>query len=135
MDKPKTAVMLFSNGQAMCTGGKSLEEAEEAIRMTCEKIEGAGGKVFKKPAVTVQTMVASVDIHRSLDLKALVHALWLENVAYDPDQFPGVIYRMSDPKVCLLLFESGKIVCTGAHAEDIATALDTLMNKLSSVGM
>ena len=60
-------------------------------------------------------MVASGNLHGSIDLETAADVL--ENVMYEPEQFPGLIYRMKDPKTVLLLFSSGKLVCTGAKSE------------------
>jgi transcription initiation factor TFIID TATA-box-binding protein len=60
-------------------------------------------------------MVASANLQKKVDLETAADLL--ENVMYEPEQFPGLIYRMSDPKTVLLLFSSGKIVCTGGKSE------------------
>ena len=62
--------------------------------------------------------------------------LGLENVEYEPEQFPGLVYRLKDPMVAMLLFGSGKIVCAGAkNLEDISTAIDKISLELSSLGL
>ncbi len=55
---------------------------------------------------------------KTLNLEAV--ALELENTEYEPEQFPGLVYRLGDPKVVLLLFGSGKVVCTGAKTAEQA---------------
>ena len=62
-------------------------------------------------------MVASATLHKKIDLEAAADLL--DNVMYEPEQFPGLIYRMRDPKTVLLLFSSGKLVCTGAKSEEM----------------
>ncbi|GAH11486.1 unnamed protein product [marine sediment metagenome] len=60
----------------------------------------------------------------------------LENVEYEPEQFPGLVYRVKEPRVVMLLFGSGKIVCTGARStEDASKAVEDLSEKLSSSGL
>ncbi|MCJ7614580.1 TATA box-binding protein, partial [Candidatus Bathyarchaeota archaeon] len=55
----------------------------------------------------------------------------LEKTMYEPEQFPGLIYRMDDPKVVILIFASGKIVCTGAtKEEDVYKAVAKLHKQL-----
>jgi transcription initiation factor TFIID TATA-box-binding protein len=60
----------------------------------------------------------------------------LENVMYEPEQFPGLIYRMSNPKVVILMFASGKLVCTGAKYEkEVYEATKILLNELIQKGL
>jgi transcription initiation factor TFIID TATA-box-binding protein len=134
-NKPKTAVMLFQNGKAICTGAKDMNEVDDAILMTYDKLNDAGTKLYKKPNIKVENMVASLDLQRSFDLKLIAQSMWLENVEYTPKQFPGLIYKMSAPNAVLLIFGSGKIVCTGSKLEDISAAIDKMTNDLSSIGM
>jgi transcription initiation factor TFIID TATA-box-binding protein len=62
-------------------------------------------------------------------------AYLLENSMYEPEQFPGLIYRMDNPKVVLLIFSSGKVVCTGARKEEeVREAINKLYDKLSEIG-
>ena len=74
-------------------------------------------------------MVASADIGDKVDLEAAADIL--DNIMYEPEQFPGAIYRMDDPKVVLLLFASGNIVITGARNEgDVHRAVDKIRETL-----
>jgi transcription initiation factor TFIID TATA-box-binding protein len=78
--------------------------------------------------------VASGNLHAEVDLEQAV--LMLENAMYEPEQFPGLIYRMSSPRVVILIFGSGKIVCTGAKSEkDVASAVQKLYNQLKELGV
>jgi transcription initiation factor TFIID TATA-box-binding protein len=70
-----------------------------------------------------------------LNLIEVAVALGLENVEYEPEQFPGLVYRIKEPKVAMLLFGSGKIVCAGArNTDDVLLAIDQLSKELSSLG-
>ena len=78
-------------------------------------------------------MVASVTLDFSINLETI--ALTLENSLYEPEQFPGLIYRMAVPKVVILIFGSGKLVCTGAKSEEqIHEAVDILVKELKEIG-
>ena len=60
----------------------------------------------------------------------------LENAEYEPEQFPGLVFRITEPRVAFLLFSSGKIICTGAHSlEDVSRALDKFKEKLEEIGL
>jgi transcription initiation factor TFIID TATA-box-binding protein len=72
--------------------------------------------ILGKPKIDVVNMVASANLHGKIDLEAMSDVL--ENVMYEPEQFPGLIYRMTEPKVVLLVFASGKLVITGAKREE-----------------
>jgi transcription initiation factor TFIID TATA-box-binding protein len=136
IEKPKTAVLLFSSGNAICTGAKSLEEVDEAIHEIINKIKNVGLPVFENPEIKTQNIVASSDLKKEFQLNSLAKSLLLENVEYEPEQFPGLVYRMDNLGVVLLLFSSGKLVCTGAKKlEDVTAAIDTMKDKLSSMGI
>jgi transcription initiation factor TFIID TATA-box-binding protein len=136
IEKPKTAVLLFSSGNAICTGAKSLEEVDKAIHEIINKIKNVGLPVSENPEIKTQNIVASSDLKKELQLSSLAKALLAENAEYEPKQFPGLVYRMDNLGVVLLLFSSGKLVCTGAKKlEDVTTAIDTMKDKLSSMGI
>ena len=103
--------------------------------MTRDKLNDVGVKVFKKPKIVVQNMVASLDLKKNLDLNSIAQSMWLENVKYEPKQFPGLVYKMDNPNAVIFIFGSGKIVCTGTKLEEISAAIDKTTDKLSSVGM
>jgi transcription initiation factor TFIID TATA-box-binding protein len=123
LKRPKTATLLFSTGKMVCTGAKSEKLARSAIRKVVRELKNNGIIILGTPKVEIQNIVASADIHGKVDLEAAADVL--ENVMYEPEQFPGLIYRMGDPKVVILIFTSGKLVCTGgksAEMVDVAVA-------------
>jgi transcription initiation factor TFIID TATA-box-binding protein len=135
LDKPKTAVLILSNGKAICTGAKTIEDAEISIKKVINKIKVTGVKVTTKPKVETQNIIASLDVEKELHLSSISNGLIMENSTYEPDKFAGLIYKMDDPEVELLLFSSGKIVCTGAKSlEDASKALEMMREKLTSIG-
>jgi transcription initiation factor TFIID TATA-box-binding protein len=71
----------------------------------------------EKTKIVIQNIVASANLHGKIDLETAADIM--DNVMYEPEQFPGLIYRMPIPKVVMLLFASGKLVCTGAKHEDM----------------
>jgi transcription initiation factor TFIID TATA-box-binding protein len=131
---PRAAALIFSSGKIVCTGTKSIEKAKEAMRKVVEKIKESGVKIPKKYPIEVENIVASSKIKADLNLEDI--AFSLENAEYEPEQFPGLVYRISDPRVAFLLFSSGKIICTGAHnIDDIHKALGKFKKKLESIGI
>ena len=134
LDEPKAAALIFGSGKIVCTGARSIEEAKLAINRIVEKINEAGVEITKTPEVIIQNVVATANLNAELNLDAI--AVGLENTEYEPEQFPGLVYRMKDPKVVLLLFGSGKIVCTGAKSiEDAERAADNVSKKLRELGL
>ena len=133
---PKTATLLFRSGKVVCTGGRSLPHVQEAIKKVAKQIEKAGIKVKADPKIDVQNIVASSDLGQEINLNAIAISLGLERVEYEPEQFPGLVYRLDSPKVVVLLFGSGKLVCTGAkHVEDVSVAVDKITEELKAAGL
>lgn len=132
--EPRAAALIFSSGKIVCTGAKSIEKANEAIAKVVEKIRSVGIPMPRKYDVQVENIVASAKIMAKLNLEEITFAL--ENAEYEPEQFPGLVYRINKPRVAFLLFSSGKIICTGAHnIKDIQLALGKLKEKLESIGI
>ena len=135
LSSPKTATLLFRSGKANCTGAKNLEDVRKTVDIIAEKLKKLGVKVHKDLNIVVQNMVATADLGGELNLDEVAVAFGLENVEYEPEQFPG-LYRVKVPKVVMLLFGSGKIVCTGGrNTEDVSTAVQDLSEKLTSMGL
>jgi transcription initiation factor TFIID TATA-box-binding protein len=136
LKEPKTATLLFRSGKAVCTGGKSLEQVEIAISKVVKKIEAAGIVIKTKPKIEVQNIVASSDLGAKINLNSIAISLGLEKVEYEPEQFPGLVYRLDVPKVVVLLFGSGKLVCTGARKpEDVEIAVEKITQELRAAGL
>jgi len=136
LKEPKTATLLFRSGKVVCTGGRSLPHVQEAIKKVAKQIEKAGIKVKVEPKIDVQNIVASSDLGQEINLNAIAISLGLERVEYEPEQFPGLVYRLDSPKVVVLLFGSGKLVCTGAkHVEDVSVAVDKITEELKAAGL
>lgn len=114
--EPRTTGLIFSSGKIVCTGAKSMEKVREAVQRIIEAVEKVGVKVKVDPEIKVQNMVASGNIGMHLNLNHL--ALVLENVEYEPEQFPGLVYKLRGAKATFLLFSNGKIVVTGTKSEE-----------------
>ena len=126
--EPKTSALIFSSGKVVCTGAKSLKMVRESINEIIKNVAKIGVKVTVKPKITVQNMVASGEIGMDLNLNKL--AMKLDNAEYEPEQFPGLVYKLSGTKATFLLFSNGKIVCTGTISE---TSLKEANQKLIKV--
>ena len=136
LKEPKTAMLIFRSGKVVCTGAKSLKDVRAAIDIMIKNITKTGIRVAKKPKIVVQNIVASSDMNAELNLNNIAMSLGLEKVEYEPEQFPGLVYRVKEPKVVVLLFGSGKLVCTGARkAKDVELAVDKIAEELKASGL
>jgi len=127
--RPKTTTLIFSSGKMICTGAKSGKESHRAIMKVVKELEKGGIIIINKPDVKVVNIVSSVSLGGKVDLEKAVYSL--EKSMYEPEQFPGLIYRMDEPKVVILIFASGNLVCTGAKKEqDVYDAVHKLHENL-----
>ena len=116
LKRPKTATLIFGSGKMVCTGAKSEKQARSAVGKVVRELKANGIIILGKPKIVIQNIVSSANLHGKIDQEAMSDIL--ENVMYEPEQFPGAIYRMTEPKVVLLVFASGKLVITGAKREE-----------------
>jgi len=129
LKRPKTATLIFNSGKMVCTGAKSEKEARRAVMRVIKELKKSGIIIISKPDLKIQNIVASASLGGMIDLEKSTYSLG--RTMYEPEQFPGLIYRMDDPKVVILLFASGKLVCTGAkREEDVYLAVNKLHQRL-----
>jgi len=113
--KPKTATLLFSSGKMVCTGAKSEASARTAITRVADELKAHGIVIAGKPEARIENIVASGDLGGIISLEDV--AARLTKTMYEPEQFPGLVYRMDEPNVVILIFASGKLVIAGAKRE------------------
>ena len=125
---PKVCVLLFRSGKAVATGAKSYDEAKSALRALFDKLDDLGYELWDyKDEVILQNLVITHDVGITLNLPHLSVSLPMERTEYEPEQFPGLIYRLEDPKAVCLVFSSGKCVITGCKSvSDAKTASENL---------
>jgi len=116
IEKPRATILIFSTGKMVVTGLRKAAEAPKVVEKVVKNIRKAGIKVTN-PVITIQNIVASGDLHTNIDLN--MAAIVMEFAMYEPEVFPGLIYRMQDPKTVFLIFSTGRIVCTGAKKKEI----------------
>ena len=134
LKRPKTATLIFNSGKMVCTGAKSEKESRRAVMKVVKELKKGGIIIISKPDLKIVNIVASAGLGGMIDLEKAAYAL--EKTMYEPEQFPGLIYRMVEPKVVILLFASGKLVCTGAKKEqDVYDAVQKLHVLLEEKGL
>jgi transcription initiation factor TFIID TATA-box-binding protein len=133
---PKAAFLVFTSGKVVCTGAKNVADVHTVIGNMAKKLNGIGIKTLDNPQITVQNIVASADLHTILNLNAIAIGLGLENIEYEPEQFPGLVYRIDVPKVVVLIFSSGKLVVTGGKSpEDCEKGVEVVRQQLDNMGL
>ena len=139
LKNPRSCILLFDSGSMVCTGTKGEKEARRAVLDVVRELRDAGIAIRGEPEFTIQNIVASVDLDdATIDVEKLVyaaHRLGIR-VMYEPEQFPGAIYHMEDPKVVFLIFSTGKLVCVGAkREEEVYRAVEKLVTILDENGL
>lgn len=131
---PKSAFLIFRSGKIVCTGSKTKEGVRTVIDMLAAALLEIDVKVEEHPEFKVQNIVASANLGRELNLGAIVIGLKLEGMEYEPEVFPGLVYRIKDPKSAILIFSSGRLVITGGKTmEDCEKSVEVLLNKLKEL--
>ena len=133
LKKPKTSTLIFGSGKMICTGARSENEARRALRKLVKVLKEGGILIVGNPEMKIVNVVATVNLGGFVDLLELYESErgMRGKIVYEPEQFPGLIYRMDSPRAVFLIFSSGKLVCTGAkREEDVHQAATKLHRKL-----
>lgn len=105
------------------------------LELLFEALANLGISVPDQPAVTIQNIVCGGDLDQPLNLNAIAIGLGLENIEYEPEQFPGLVYRLDEPAVVVLLFGSGKLVITGGTTpRDAENGMAVVNSRLEDLG-
>lgn len=132
LQKPKSTILVFSTGKLVLTGLKKEKDVRPITQKVIKIIERSGAVIKSEPEIKIQNIVASGDLNLKLNLDLM--SISLERALYEPEVFPGLIYRMKDPKVVFLIFASGKIVCVGAKSEDdVKVAVQNLLDEIQEL--
>jgi transcription initiation factor TFIID TATA-box-binding protein len=130
--EPKTSALIFSSGKIVCTGARSMDKVHESIKKIIKSLEKIKVKIKDVPDVKIQNIVAAGSVGMDLNLNML--AMRLDNTEYEPEQFPGLVYKLPDQRATFLLFSNGKVVCTGTKSEEeVHRVLDILIENLKKV--
>lgn len=133
--EPKTSALLFSSGKVVCTGAKDIDSAKKSIQEIIDSLAKINVKIIGDPVLKIQNLVGSGELGFNLNLNML--AMKLSNTEYEPEQFPGLVYKMKNPfPASFLLFLNGKIVCTGTKSkEQVDKCLEQLVKDLKKIKM
>lgn len=131
---PKVCVNLFRSGQAVATGAKTLDDVDSAFEQVRSMLEEGGYKPFSEITPSLSNVVITHNMEQELNLANLTISLPMARTEWEPEQFPGLIFRLEDlPSVCLI-FSSGKCVITGSNSlEEAEQAVEALREELLAV--
>lgn len=132
-EEPKVCVLLFRSGKAVATGAKSFEDIDVAFKIMRDDLTSHDFTLYEPERMftTVHNLVVTSDYsdiigNSKLNLSNLMMYLPFDKTEYEPEQFPGLIYRISDPNVVFLIFSSGKCVITGSKDMDEANYAESM---------
>jgi len=129
---PKAATLIFSSGKVVCTGTSTIKDAKKVVKKVMNLLKKAGISTNKSPKIQIENIVASATLNLKPNLDKI--AFELENSEYEPEQFPGLIYRMTENKLVFLVFSSGKIICTGARfTKEVEDAVKEISKRLKKL--
>ena len=133
LERPKVTALIFKSGKMVVTGSKNTQELIRAVKKIIKTLFEHGIPIAGRPKIQIQNIVASANLGVEVNLEEAAYKL--ENNMYEPEQFPGLIHRMSDPHVVLLIFSSGKMVITGAKREqEVYDAVKKIYKTLKELG-
>ncbi len=136
LKKPKLAVLVFGSGKIVCTGAKKITDVKIGVTKIFEKLEEIGVSTDGQSDLVLHNIVSSADLGCEINLDAVAMGLGFENIEYEPEQFPGLVYRIAEPKSVVLLFGSGKMIITGCKSpEDSKLVVERIVNDLDELGL
>lgn len=136
LDEPTATLLVFRTGKLVCTGAQSESAVSTAIELTLAELRALGIVTPTEPEITIQNIVTTGDMGQDLNLNALAVGFGFEHVEYEPEQFPGLVYRLDEPAVVVLLFGSGKLVITGGtRPTDAERTIERIHNEIIALGL
>lgn len=136
VSNPKAAFLIFTSGKVVCTGSKNVNDVQKVIKDLSNNFNSINIVSYQSPNISIQNIVASSDLQTILNLNAIAIGLGLENIEYEPEIFPGLVYRVEKPKVVILIFSSGKVVVTGGKTpEDCKNGVNVIKKQLENMGL
>ncbi|MDD1725153.1 MAG: TATA-box-binding protein [Methanospirillum sp.] len=136
MQNPKIAALVFGSGKVVLTGAKSVESLNKGLEILGGLLRDLNIDISNELTYKVQNIVTSADLGAGINLNKIAVGFNLERIEYEPEQFPGLVYRLDDPKVVVLLFGSGKLIITGGkEQEDAKRAVLKIVDDLTGLGL
>ncbi|MBN1194443.1 MAG: TATA-box-binding protein [Methanomicrobiaceae archaeon] len=136
MQDPKIAALVFGSGKVVLTGAKSVDSLSKGLEILGNKLRALNIDIPEKLTYKIQNIVTSADLGTPINLNKIAVGFNLDRIEYEPEQFPGLVYRLEEPKVVVLLFGSGKLIITGGkQPEDAKKAVQKILSDLTNLGL
>jgi len=136
MKDPKIAALVFNSGKVVLTGAKSVESLDRGLAILGDLLRNLDVTIPDELTYKIQNIVTSADLGSTINLNKIAVGFNLDKIEYEPEQFPGLVYRLDDPKVVLLLFGSGKLIITGGkYTTDAERAVVRIISDLKKLGL
>ena len=123
-------------GRVVLTGAKSVDSLTKGLNLLGKYLRDLNITIDDDLSYIIQNIVTSADLGAGINLNKIAVGFNLERIEYEPEQFPGLVYRLEDPKVVVLLFGSGKLIITGGKVTDDARrAVLKIVDDLTRLGL
>lgn len=130
-EKNRGSLLVNSSGIVVCVGFKSRQSLEKAVDDFVHDLQLNDYPVVKGP-IEIRNLVASARLPYKLDLSRITLAI--DSAEYEPEQFPGIVLRLDESNATVLVFGSGKLICTGTtNREDAESALRQVCARVLAV--
>jgi transcription initiation factor TFIID TATA-box-binding protein len=127
---------VFGSGKVVLTGAKSIDSLNEGLEILGNLLRGLNIEIPQNLTYKIQNIVTSADLGAGINLNKIAVGFNLDRIEYEPEQFPGLVYRLETPKVVVLLFGSGKLIITGGkEPEDAKKAVIKIVADLKNLGL
>jgi transcription initiation factor TFIID TATA-box-binding protein len=132
-EKDRELVILYTSGKYILRGGDEFDNMHRVNDQFLTYLTELGLEI-DNPSLEIKNVVSVGNLQREVNLEALMIGLGLEQAEYEPEQFPGLVYRPIESRCVLLVFASGKVVVTGGRTkEDDQSAFDHLKAKVDEI--
>jgi len=136
MQDPKIAALVFGSGKVVLTGAKSIDSLSRGLDILGNQLRELNISIPDTLTYKIQNIVTSADLGAPINLNKIAVGFNLEMIEYEPEQFPGLVYRLEEPKVVVLLFGSGKLIITGGkQPDDAKKAVQKILSDLKNLGL
>jgi transcription initiation factor TFIID TATA-box-binding protein len=134
IQQPKSTLLIFYNGNVVCTGTKLVDDAILVIELLCTKLAHIGYKAVPS-AFKVRNVVGSFDMNHPIRVEDLCLA-YPKQCTYTPELFPALKFQLTNPKMCVLIFHKGKLILTGGKSiEELRHGFTCIVEVLKEFGV
>lgn len=131
LQEPKVAINIHQSGKLIITGAKTTQDVYTGFYCLFDELRELYIDLLDPPHISIDNIVTSADIDQPVDLATVALTVGVEQIEYEPEQFPALIHRLEKSNAVVMLFASGKMVITGCTTKKMATeALEIAASKV-----